>query len=135
MKPGTPSFSACVTFSVVFGLEKPPNNIVPASVSQLVWETLSSTKVLLVTHSPEEKVMQVVVMLVIPGPPVEFDPPQMVRFSIVCPLLSSGIAGSEQLSPVMGFNTSTLVKNPLAKPPQPPDMMIPGIEIIITSLT
>ena len=61
-KPGTPSFSPSVIVSVVLPLYLPPiKTILPSSLLfQLVWYNLSSAKAWLVTHLPEEKVMQVV---------------------------------------------------------------------------
>ena len=59
--PGTPSFSPSVIASVVLSLSYPPIRIIfPSSlIFQLVWPYLSSAKAWLVTHLPEEKVMQV----------------------------------------------------------------------------
>lgn len=86
-------------------------------VHQLQWSLLSLLSTWLVTHWPEVRVVQVVLV---------FSPPQMVLLSIVWPHLSAGSEGSTQLFPVMGLNTSTLVPEPL-----PPDSKIPFIDGVV----
>ena len=71
---GTPSSLSSVSSSVVLGLEEPPSNSSPSSLSQLQCQNLPCAKEWLGTHTPEEKEMQLV--------EVE-SPPQRVREEMV----------------------------------------------------
>ena len=94
LKPGTLS-SPFLTISVVLEYgTRPPMIIVPSSVTQLTCWNLFSSRVWLVTHSPEEeKVMQLVLLMVSYSPP-----PHSCRPALVWAALSSGSKSSLQLS-------------------------------------
>ena len=85
--PGTPSSPSSVIISVVVSLSSPPINIIlPSSLLyQLMWYHLLFAKAWLVTHLPEEKVMQVVLSRY---------PPHNVPSSLVWAIISKGSEGS-----------------------------------------
>ena len=102
--------------SLVLGLSNPPISTIPWSVCQLECSILACSNVLVVTQSPEEKVMQVWRKSFLSFPP------QMVRLSMVWPNLSWGAGGKEQVWLEEGLKYSTLIPE---AGPLPPETTIP----------